>query len=618
MVVLSQKTDVAAQPARGLKRPAPSQSWQRRHVFKRRLHVSFEDRMHAFLGRHAGTDMVRVAIGRVIGKGTQRDIVMPIANPAIFEGDSHDFVPSLTQTAFDAIKARMDAQLASWQTSPVSARRWFDFRVDEVSTSAPPACAEALTVFCPEGLWHYQVRAGAAATSLPQAANEATAGCVAGDGEDRREVRYYLQKSSGVDGLCWQVSLSSTSSGARSVELVIGSKFLWEQHTRMLNRQAHAFGNVARSLIENSRSMVRLLCELDGSGSGVDGAPIRRPPVYYPGLFEPSDAVRVHYDKKVYQARANTTVARVECLASENVRKYNNLIKVLLIEHFVDTLPSPVRVLDIGCGKGQDVQKYSRSFRSALVEKYVGIDFAETAIAEARRRHEYLLTRAGPKGEYEATFYAADVRVDGTFERLVSDGHEQFDVITAQFALSYLAESERVISSLLGSLARLLRPGGHLIGCLPSSFALADLYASAVDAGSTGKDVSLGNSLYRIEFDQAVVDSLPADADEISDVFAQRWGLPYRFSLTGAVDSQQEYAVPWEAFEELAGNIGFITVADAGFGDLLSAYSKDSSFFKGQFGGDQAASLTEEEEQLFNFYSGFVMKRLDDSDAKAR
>merc|ERR1712032_1352277 len=103
-----------------------------------------------------------------------------------------------------------------------------------------------------------------------------------------------------------------------------------------------------------------------------------------------------------------------------NIRRYNNLIKVLLLEQFVDTLSLgvPLCVLDIGCGHGQDIQKYSRSFRSVSVQKYVGLDFASAAIAEAKQRHAALLSRAGSDDkDYTAVFYAGDFREADTFRR---------------------------------------------------------------------------------------------------------------------------------------------------------------------------------------------------------
>merc|ERR1712032_1570771 len=92
---------------------------------------------------------------------------------------------------------------------------------------------------------------------------------------------------------------------------------------------------------------------------------------------------------------------------SENVRRYNNLVKVLLIEQHVDTMPGSVRILDLGCGNGPDVGKYSRAHRGSKMKEYVGIDFADVAIDEARARYGTLLSRAKPSTEeYEASFYA--------------------------------------------------------------------------------------------------------------------------------------------------------------------------------------------------------------------
>ncbi|CAJ1417844.1 unnamed protein product, partial [Effrenium voratum] len=96
---------------------------------------------------------------------------------------------------------------------------------------------------------------------------------------------------------------------------------------------------------------------------------------------------------------------------------------------------------------------------------------------------------------------------------------------------------------------------------------------------------------------------------ELDEVFLRQWGLPYLFSLEGAVHAE-EYVMPWESFEELAASYGLRVLADASFPDLLAQLKAKSSFYKNVFSKDRGnTNLTVEEENLFRLYSGFVLER---------
>lgn len=71
------------------------------------------------------------------------------------------------------------------------------------------------------------------------------------------------------------------------------------------------------------------------------------------------------------------------------------------------------------------------------------------------------------------------------------------------------------------------------------------------------------------------------DEEAFEEAFSQRWGYPYVFSLAGAVNSQEEYNVPWEAFEELVTGLGFKVLLDGRFPEIYSAYAERSRFYKG-------------------------------------
>ncbi len=91
-------------------------------------------------------------------------------------------------------------------------------------------------------------------------------------------------------------------------------------------------------------------------------------------------------------------------------------------------------VLDIGCGPGELAAQLAEK-----VEHMTGIDFADTMIAEARRRYPAL------------EFHQADA------EQLPFDG-DQFDAVIVNYCAHHLARPDRVFDEL----RRVLKPGGRL------------------------------------------------------------------------------------------------------------------------------------------------------------
>ncbi|KAG8753512.1 mRNA cap guanine-N7 methyltransferase [Serendipita sp. 396] len=121
------------------------------------------------------------------------------------------------------------------------------------------------------------------------------------------------------------------------------------------------------------------------------------------------------------------------------------------------------RVLDIGCGKGGDLQKW----KNAGIKEYVGLDLAIMSVNQARDRW---LKWNGDK--FEATFTQLDCYTHYLSEaedlrpRILS---EPFDVVTMQFCMHYAFETEEKVRIMLDNVTRYLRPGGRFVGTIPNS-----------------------------------------------------------------------------------------------------------------------------------------------------
>lgn len=68
------------------------------------------------------------------------------------------------------------------------------------------------------------------------------------------------------------------------------------------------------------------------------------------------------------------------------MRNLNNWIKTALIEHAISTYHThsqhfPLKVIDFGCGKGGDLDKWVRN-KSAELHSYVGVDIARQSLED--------------------------------------------------------------------------------------------------------------------------------------------------------------------------------------------------------------------------------------------
>ena len=119
-------------------------------------------------------------------------------------------------------------------------------------------------------------------------------------------------------------------------------------------------------------------------------------------------------------------------------------------------------VLDLGCGKGGDLQKWQK----ARVKFYCGLDIAETSIYQARERAASLRSAAG----FTAMFDTLDCYSHPLSRVLDKDMlSKPFDVVSMQFCMHYAFESVSKARMMLENVARYLRVGGRFVGTIPNA-----------------------------------------------------------------------------------------------------------------------------------------------------
>ncbi|GAB7337851.1 hypothetical protein MBLNU457_4248t1 [Dothideomycetes sp. NU457] len=189
------------------------------------------------------------------------------------------------------------------------------------------------------------------------------------------------------------------------------------------------------------------------------------------------------------------------------LRSLNNWVKSAMIQKFSrpDVPVQELLVLDIGCGKGGDLQKWQSA--PQIPALYVGIDPADVSVDQARSRYREMLDRRRgprPKPIFEAHFFAQDCfgRTIGEIPIIQQVGFDPnagppgnitgrfmrggFDVITMMFCLHYSYETEEKARGMLKNVAGALKKGGRFLGVMPNSDVISAHVEKHLKGNSTG------------------------------------------------------------------------------------------------------------------------------------
>ncbi|KAI9666164.1 MAG: mRNA cap guanine-N7 methyltransferase [Bathelium mastoideum] len=221
------------------------------------------------------------------------------------------------------------------------------------------------------------------------------------------------------------------------------------------------------------------------------------------------DVVRQHYNAVPERGREwRRTDSKIKGL-----RSFNNWVKSAVIQKFSpaeDHAPGSggagagaerrggggggpgLLVLDIGCGKGGDLQKWQQA--PQRVDLYVGLDPADVSVEQARERYAQMQRgRGGPRGRpqqtFEGHFFTKDcfgewlgeipiireVGIDANIGPGANPmaarfgGGGGFDVVSMMFCMHYAFESEAKARGMLKNVAGALKKGGRFLGVIPNS-----------------------------------------------------------------------------------------------------------------------------------------------------
>ncbi|CAM9147839.1 unnamed protein product [Choristocarpus tenellus] len=270
-----------------------------------------------------------------------------------------------------------------------------------------------------------------------------------------------------------------------------------------------------------------------------------------------------------------------------HLKRFNNWVKATLISKASkEPEQKGLRVLDLACGKGGDLGKWAA--HPDKVERYVASDIAYGSLEHLieRMKGDHLLVdrwRKTPVLLFEADLGKHDAQRDilkvwksswtssngleGTWENAVPLSNEDiFDVVSMQFALHYMAQTEERMRHFLHQVSRRLRHNGIFVATTMDSRVLVQLLMG--HAEDTWDPIQGRNALtldINDERDENLLHIAFAESRESyvrQDCFDSDrrgpFGLEYTFALRetelnkNAVDDVPEWMLPLEVLKVLA------------------------------------------------------------------
>ncbi|XP_055585898.1 mRNA cap guanine-N7 methyltransferase [Uranotaenia lowii] len=239
------------------------------------------------------------------------------------------------------------------------------------------------------------------------------------------------------------------------------------------------------------------------------------------------------------------------------MRNFNNWIKSVLISKYVNQIRdklrwgSPLRVMDMCCGKGGDLLKWA----NGNITHLICTDIAEISVQQCEERYQAMRQRPDNSKLFTAEFFAADATLQRLREKY-KDPSIDLNLVSCQFAFHYCFESLKQAKFMLKNAAECLKTDGYFIGTIPDAYEIMKRQRQA------GSD-SFGNDRYKITF---LCDT------EHPPLF----GAKYNFQLDGVVDCP-EFLVHFPTLVKLARKHGLKLIECKRFGEVFDEFEKVGS-----------------------------------------
>ncbi|KAF2903708.1 hypothetical protein ILUMI_02465 [Ignelater luminosus] len=254
------------------------------------------------------------------------------------------------------------------------------------------------------------------------------------------------------------------------------------------------------------------------------------------------------------------------------MRNFHNWIKSMLINEYLTKIRdnkkhnAPIRVMDMGCGKGGDLLKW----RKGGISHLICADIASVSLDQCKSRYSDMQNRSGrdrnPGNIYSIEYIEADCTKVRLREKY-KDPSMKLDLVSCQFVFHYSFESLTQAECMIHNAAECLQPGGFFIGTIPDA---NDLLTRVRKSRLN----SFGNEVFQVTF-ESDINKPPL------------FGAKYNFHLDGVVDCP-EFLVHFPTLIKLAKKYGLRLVRKEKFYEFYKRMNSEGRHLMGNMKGLEA------------------------------
>jgi len=322
---------------------------------------------------------------------------------------------------------------------------------------------------------------------------------------------------------------------------------------------------------------------------------------------------------------------------------------------------NPLRVLDLACGKGGDLTKWSLHQRG--MSTYCGIDVARGSLKDAairiremRKRNKLQKTKvtlicadlgADVPGRKKASTHrhmqkllAWSLQEESEFEsnppefKMIRGGgvseKERFDVVSIQFAIHYMMSTPTRARRFFHTVSELLDIGGNLIcTTIDARVVVSHLMNLGLDYHHDNNDelentlVQAGAGACRIAFERKIIKRIIANHDSSSD--KDLFGLQYTFTLVEGNDhaggvgdavNLPEWLTPIPVLETLGNEAGLELEYAENFHEFYENRNAEPSARNALYNMrvlNRNGTITEEEWSICRLYAAIRFRKVSES-----
>ena len=259
------------------------------------------------------------------------------------------------------------------------------------------------------------------------------------------------------------------------------------------------------------------------------------------------------------------------------LRSFNNWVKASMINKYCHELGSHLSVLDLCCGKGDDLDKYFVN----KIKLYVGADISRELLENAISRLEKIRNeKYRDNFQTKCIFIKEDLSSPQNKLLEKIDNKYKFDLVSCQFALHYHFESEQKLNAFLINVSKKLCDGGYFIGTIIEDNVIIRRLRNRKklpDNKYINEKLTFGNEFYSVKFSQKHFSKKNGP-----------YGIKYGFYLEDSIDNRDEegnikyvgeYLIVFKEFVEACKKYGLYLVEKKNFTQFYQEYMK-KYFFK--------------------------------------